>query len=303
MIVNFTIAIPTYNNENTILKSINSALQQDYSGDYEVLIVNNASSDKTLDVINKINDTRIRVVSNIETCTLFENHNVCLRESSGDYILFCHSDDELDSQALSILSRKLEARGYPKKYITWGHSLFRDFSEALENSKLQTGKVFSGIIAVRPFINGGLTPSGTCYSKSFVEVSGFLPTKYRLTPSDSSSMIYAVLHGFRFEMLDELIFYRRKASTAIRGSKKQDIEDAYLDAWTDLGERIDQDNLFDIFQQSKSIKNVNLLFYSYMTQKYPHEVLKRMLIQLIVHPTSARYALFWKVIFKCLIIK
>jgi glycosyltransferase involved in cell wall biosynthesis len=295
-----TIAIPTYNNENTILKAIDSALHQDFLDDYEILIVNNNSTDNTLEIVENIEDTRLKIISNLETCTLFENHNVCLREASGDYIIFCHSDDELDPQALSILWRKIQERGMPKKYIAWGHSFFRDFSSALVNAKLQSGKIFAGIVAVGPFINGGLTPSGTCYSKSFIEIGGFLSTKYRLTPSDSSSMIYAALNGFRFEMLDELLFYRRDASTARKDSKKSDIEVAYLDAWSGLCEKINKYSQLDIIQASQSLRYVNPVFYNYMSQKYPREVLSGMLKKLIITPCCARDPLFWKTLFECL---
>jgi glycosyltransferase involved in cell wall biosynthesis len=296
--MNFTIAIPTYNNEDTIEDAINSAINQSYEGDYEVLVVNNNSSDKTLETVNGYVNERIRVVSNSSTCTLFENHNVCLRKARGDYIIFCHSDDKLDCQALSILERKIKVRGYPKKYIAWGHSLFRDFSSSLDNSSLERGKIFAGIVAVRPFINSGLTPSGTCYSKSFIDIGGFLHTNYHLTPSDSSSMIWAALNGFRFEMLDEMLFYRIDASTATRAQKPKNTFEPFIDAWTQLVNVTNTNQNLDLIQQTRHLKHMNPILYLFMADKYPRLVLKEILISFLKEPLIARRSIFWKAFWK-----
>jgi len=60
----FTIAIPTFNNENTILTAIKSALNQDIDIEYEVLVVNNASTDLTLEKIKSIKSSKMRIINN-----------------------------------------------------------------------------------------------------------------------------------------------------------------------------------------------------------------------------------------------
>lgn len=299
----FTVAIPTYNNESTIVKAIESALNQDFEDEYEIVIVNNNSSDNTSKVLETIKSGKVKVYTNPETYTLFENHNACLRVSRGDYVLFCHSDDELDVQALSILKRKIEERGYPKKYIVWGHSFFRDFSTALTNAKLSVGQTFAGIVAVRPFINGGLTPSGTCYSKSFIEHNGFLPTNHKLTPSDSSSMIHAALNGFRFEMINELLFYRRDASTLLRGTKLNDKKKAYTDAYDQLIPMITKDQAYDLVMQSGFNDHVNLDFYNYFMPYFTSSIRLILLKKIIKKPTVMRFPSFWRILLSSLLRK
>lgn len=67
----FTIAIPTYNNASTIRNAVDSALNQDYNQEYEILIVNNASTDSTLDKLSDYTDSKVRIVSNERTVDLF----------------------------------------------------------------------------------------------------------------------------------------------------------------------------------------------------------------------------------------
>ena len=58
----YTICIPVYNGEHTISESILSAINQTYIGEYNILIVDNNSSDKTVEISKSFHDKRIRVI-------------------------------------------------------------------------------------------------------------------------------------------------------------------------------------------------------------------------------------------------
>lgn len=300
----FTVAIPTYNNESTVSKAIDSCIIQTYAEPYEVLIVNNCSTDSTPQILERYSDNqKVRIVNNPETCTLFENHNVCLRHAKGQYVLFCHSDDTLDQSTLQIIANKLAARNYPEKYVLWGHSLFRDYSDTLDNAGFKTGKLFAGIVAVRAFLDGGLTPSGTCYSKQFIEYGGFLPTTHRAAPSDSTSMIKAAMHGFRFEMMEDIVFYRRDASTANRGLGLSEHMDAIDDAWKYLYKELSDNVINDIVEQAGRLKHPSFNFYYAIANWYQNTILKILLKQTIKHPQILRHKIYWHVLARCIIKK
>lgn len=210
----FTIAIPTYNNEKTIEKTILSCLNQDFKDEFEVLVVNNHCTDGTSKILEKFKN-KISIVENDYTVSLFENHNVCFRNAKGDYVIFCHSDDTLLPDALIKYNSILKKRNYPKKYVMWGRSMFRDFGHNWSNGGFQLNEIAAGIKAFGVFHIGGLTPSGTCYSReSFINCGGFLEMKDRLTPSDLTTMWILCLHSFEFEMVDRIFFTREFASTA-----------------------------------------------------------------------------------------
>jgi glycosyltransferase involved in cell wall biosynthesis len=217
-----TIAIPTYNNEKTIAKAIQSALCQDYDDMYEILIVNNASKDNTQNVIESFNDEKIRVVVNMETYDMYTNHNICLKEAKGDYVLFCHSDDELLANALTVLSKRIIERGCPPRYIIWGHSVYRDYFKHLVRGNQSVNTMISGEAALKCFLGSGLTPSGTCYSRqTLLDIGGFPISNNRSPEMDWAILIIAVFNLFEFEMVDRLLFKRMAASTAINISKKE----------------------------------------------------------------------------------
>lgn len=207
----FSVLIPTYNNEATIERAIKSALNQDYTEEYEVIVANNASTDRTAEVLESIKESKLRIVTNSQTVSMYENHNVLLHEAKGDYILFCHSDDQLCRGALSILAEELQRRLYPSKFIIWGHSMIRDFSRY--NNDFQLNQMFSGEIAKRVFVQSGLTPSGTCFSREAMTQMGGFPIPEILCDIDWIFEALAAFDGWEFEMIDRLLYRREYAST------------------------------------------------------------------------------------------
>lgn len=87
-----SIIIPTYNRAALIQNSIQSILNQTYN-DFELIIVDDCSSDNTKDVVSQIKDERIKYIR------LPENHGACyarntgIEKSKGDIIAFHDSDD------------------------------------------------------------------------------------------------------------------------------------------------------------------------------------------------------------------
>lgn len=89
-----SIVIPVYNVENYLDECLNSILNQSYS-DYEVILVDNASTDKS----GKICDEYALKYKNIKVIHLEVNslpagaRNVGLQNATGEYVHFCDSDD------------------------------------------------------------------------------------------------------------------------------------------------------------------------------------------------------------------
>lgn len=260
-----SIAIPTYNNKKTIERAIYSCLQQSYTDEYEIIIVDNHSTDGTTDLLQGIANShkQIKLFRNEQTISMYENHNRCLQYAQGRYVLFCHSDDYLNCNALALLKEKINFRGFPNKYVLWGSSLFRDFYRSIDYAKMQLNMVLAGERAYVPFFYGGLTPSGTCYSRdAFLEYGGFLPAKHRLTPSDLSTMLYLASSGFEFEMMDRILFIREYASTA-RTNLLQEKEyiDAIDDAIEALINKIGEEKFVAMARHSLILETPPVIFF------------------------------------------
>ncbi len=89
----FSIVIPTYNSALTISKALDSLLNQTYTN-FEVLIIDAKSTDETLKSIQKINDKRIKIISEPDN-GIYDAMNKGVRLAKGDWIYFLGSDDQL----------------------------------------------------------------------------------------------------------------------------------------------------------------------------------------------------------------
>lgn len=88
-----SVIIPTYNSETTIGVAINSVINQTYK-DIEVLIIDSASIDNTLNIVNTFQDSRIRVFSEKDN-GVYDAMNKGLDLASGYWVYFLGSDDVL----------------------------------------------------------------------------------------------------------------------------------------------------------------------------------------------------------------
>lgn len=95
----FSIIMPTFNRERTIYKSIDSILSQTFY-DFELIIVNDGSTDKTEEILKHITDERVQVVTQENTRQTQARRNAC-KIASGDFFAFCDSDDVWDPEYLN----------------------------------------------------------------------------------------------------------------------------------------------------------------------------------------------------------
>ena len=104
----FSIVVPVYNSEKYLEKCLKSILNQSYK-DFEVVLIDDGSTDKSGEICDKCGmiDSRVKVVHQKNQGQLAARLNG-IKESGGEYIVFCDSDDLLDKKALSVLSSKIE---------------------------------------------------------------------------------------------------------------------------------------------------------------------------------------------------
>ena len=94
-----SVIIPVYNQAQFIDKAIESVLKQSYQ-DFEIVVVNDGSTDKTEAIIKGFVDIRIRYINHIDNRGVSAARNTGIRASLGDYIALLDSDDEFLPQRL-----------------------------------------------------------------------------------------------------------------------------------------------------------------------------------------------------------
>jgi len=95
-----SVIIPTYNRAHLVGRAIQSVLNQTYQ-DFELIVVDDGSTDNTEEVVKGFNDARIRYIRHDENKGLPAARNTGIEAARGEYIAFLDSDDEW-------LERKLE---------------------------------------------------------------------------------------------------------------------------------------------------------------------------------------------------
>jgi glycosyltransferase involved in cell wall biosynthesis len=92
-VVKVSFIIPTYNRARVIKRSIKSALNQTYR-DFEILIVDDGSTDETFDVVKPlVQPPRVRYLRHKENKGSQAARNTGIKNARGDYIAFLDSDD------------------------------------------------------------------------------------------------------------------------------------------------------------------------------------------------------------------
>lgn len=126
-----SIIIPVYNQADKITKTLKSIEKQSFR-DYEVIIVNDGSSDGLDEVfgnfIKNSSDKNNYLFINQENKGAPAARNRGFKEANGEFLFFCDADAVLQPDALEILSQVLEANpeaAYAYSSFYWGRKLFR----------------------------------------------------------------------------------------------------------------------------------------------------------------------------------
>src|SRR6266478_4122269 len=105
--VRFSVCIPTYNRAKMLPAAIDSVLPQLGEED-ELLIIDNASTDETAEVLKRYTDAKVRVVRNPKTVNLYENHNCCIEHARGEWMIIVHSDEKCVPGAIAAFGEALK---------------------------------------------------------------------------------------------------------------------------------------------------------------------------------------------------
>lgn len=105
-----SIVIPTYNREKFIAECIHSALSQSYAN-IEVIVSDNASTDRTWEICQEIaqQDQRVVLVRNETNIGPVKNWIEGINRATGEYCKILFSDDQMKPDCLALMVPKLSA--------------------------------------------------------------------------------------------------------------------------------------------------------------------------------------------------
>ncbi|MED3941487.1 glycosyltransferase family A protein [Priestia megaterium] len=153
-----SVVIPTYNRELQVKKTIKSVLKQTYSN-FEIIIVDDASTDNTEQTVRAIHDDRIRFIKLSVNSHGTLPRNTGIKESKGEYIALLDSDDEWVPTKLEKQMEFIQKNKNKSNIMCFTNSILRnDKGERIvKNSSLKDNEDIMDYI----FVGGNLVQTST----------------------------------------------------------------------------------------------------------------------------------------------
>jgi glycosyltransferase involved in cell wall biosynthesis len=212
-IILVSVLMTSFNREKYIAEAIESVLASTFK-DFELIIVDDCSKDKTVEIARKYEelDSRVKVYINEDNLGDYPNRNKAASYAQGKYLKYLDSDDMMDSHCLAIMVKKMD--DHPE--CAFGIS-----SRSLTNSLIHTPE---DAYRVHFFERGilDISPSGSIIRNDIFKIeSGFWETR---CVSDFEFWLrlaqkYAVL-----ELQKDLIFWREHEGQEINLGKIEYLE-------------------------------------------------------------------------------
>lgn len=170
----FTVVIPLYNKESYISRAVQSVLDQDYTN-FELIIVNDGSTDNSMDVVSKIKDNRIRIIEQ-KNGGVSSARNTGIINASNNFIAFLDADDYWMKDFLFRINELIIK--FPKAGL-YATSLI--IQEAKRKRILRFHCMCSSFIINNYCKNANnlITSSSVCIRKSVFNDVGFFPVNVK----------------------------------------------------------------------------------------------------------------------------
>lgn len=175
----FTVIIPLYNKENFVSATIESILDQTFT-DYEVLIIDDCSTDFSLAKIQPYLSEKIQLISHPKNSGLSASRNTGIRNASAQYVTFLDADDTWKPTILETFYQMIQQ--FPEESI-----FATNYLEVYQNGDIILPKNSTSdlkpneTVVIKDFFKrnrqqGIFIHSGVCFSKKVYEQVGYYDT-------------------------------------------------------------------------------------------------------------------------------
>jgi len=203
-----------YNRASTIRGAIESVLVQDYAN-IEYIIVDGASTDGSLDIINEYKNRVATIISEPDS-GMYEAINKGIRAATGDLIGVVHSDDFLyDTHVISDI-----ANAYENSHadFIYGDGIYVDFTntnKVIRNwigGKYRRWKVKAGWLPLHP----------TCYiSKKLYDSDGFYDEQYKIAADTDLLVRFLLKKDIKIDYLKRYIIRMRMGGLSTDSKRRK----------------------------------------------------------------------------------
>ena len=133
-----SVILPVYNGEKTLRRSIQSVLKQTYDN-FELIVINDGSVDKSADILGKIaqKDSRVHQITQ-ENQGVSAARNQGIRVARGKYLAFLDCDDEYEPEYLQVMVNAIEKAG--AEVVMCGFCYVNSGRKVIPNERLYENK-------------------------------------------------------------------------------------------------------------------------------------------------------------------
>ncbi|RAV30993.1 glycosyltransferase family 2 protein [Sinomicrobium soli] len=165
----FSVIIPLYNKELSVKNTVQSVLMQALK-DFEIIIVNDGSTDNSVEVVKWFSDPRIRLI-NQDNQGVSAARNKGIEEANYEWIVFLDGDDIWHKNHLTILKDMIEQYPSDKVFCTSYIKSGENISENLDTSIVVIENYFKEVMQHVDFF---WTSVVCVHSSVFEKVGGFV---------------------------------------------------------------------------------------------------------------------------------
>jgi glycosyltransferase involved in cell wall biosynthesis len=250
-----SIVMPAYNAENTILNTLNKLKCQTFT-DFEVIIVNDGSTDKTQEIIEKFidyNGSKYKII-NQDNQGEGMARNIGIMNSSGEYMLFLDADDYLDNLALFKMYRELISNNYDLVFSSYTYVLSNGKNKlfTFKNYVYSREKLIE--LFYRRIINIGI--GNTLFRKSIIIDNNILFGKYN-AGADNELFRKLILYTNKAKSIDDNLFFYIQHKTSVMNSEYNMNRLSSIDSVLDTKQYIRKNNFNNNFNNFNNIFLIN----------------------------------------------
>lgn len=245
--IKVSVIMTFYNEEKYLSKAIDSILAQTYSA-WELIIVNDGSTDKSPEIVKNYTDSRIKYYSYTPNKKKAYANNVGLENAQGEYILFFDADD---IACPNMIASQVEYLDSHPECIRVGGA-FSIIDENGEITQEKTGDQYKTDIEIRTYELFGncLTSGGSMYRHEIVKRYGLKYDTKAVVSQDYLFWINMLPLG-EFAYIDEVVYLYRighqsHTQRIVNANKEwydNFMRQIFMHAWTQRGYKLDEEDI------------------------------------------------------------
>ena len=274
-----SVIIPVYNVEKYIRQTLDSVVNQTFK-EIEIIIVDNKSTDKTLEIINEYakNDSRFTIYKNSKNLKQGLARNFGVQMARGQYIFFIDGDDYMELNAIEKLYKRITESNADITICTWNQ--FDDLT-----GKIDKGHVYAKLKQIPTEFDDKTfnwrdikysvfwqtsVPWDKMYRRDFL-LGKDVKFPGEIFFEDNVFVYDALFKADKISILrEDLIFYRCNRKNAVTNSRNHIFFD-YLKIFNLIGDNLKKIGLFDEMKYFYWDYKVITLYWWFMKIRLPYK--------------------------------